>query len=161
MPNIGIHGLHPREFSQALKKRIDICMQKIGLDSDAITEIYDTNVESCNGKNMKMPYLRIFSPEFTLVLKILEGFSRCKIYVDVEIISSRILFFSKEEMESGAWREKVRNKEKKKGMVTVTISSSNWPKEKDDFLLFKSFLESKGCIWLEGSGAHLVTFPKK
>lgn len=127
MPNIGIHGCKPIEFARGLKKRIDTCMQEIGLGSDAITEIYNTDAESCDGKKTRMPYLRIFSPEFTLVLKILTGFAKCKIYEDVEVISSRILFFSKEEMESRAWREKIRNKEKRKGMITVTVSSANWP----------------------------------
>lgn len=43
--------------------------------------------------------------------------------------------------------------------ATITISSVNWPADREGFFSFRKFLESHGCSWKEGMGAHVVTFP--
>lgn len=104
MPNIGIHGYAEPE---ALEQRIEACLKRIGQDY-SITEIFRTVPVSCDGKKTRMPYLRIFSPELEKVFKILAGFSEDGICEDIEVISEILLFFSKDEMPSGSWKEKVR-----------------------------------------------------
>lgn len=122
MPNIGIHGLHPREFAQGLKNRIDICMQNIGLGGDVITEIYDTDVKSCDGKKVQMPYLRIFSTELEVIYKIITAFSENDIFKDIEVISEKMMFFDSEDMRTGSWEDKWIEKIGKRKDQTLEIA---------------------------------------
>jgi hypothetical protein len=109
MPNIGIHGYEYDEC-KSMEQRIGICLQKIGLGDDAITEMFRSVTKSCDGKNKPMPYLEIFSSEIDNVRNILVGFEELGIHEDIQIISEKIMFFSKDEIASRKWREKFRLK---------------------------------------------------
>lgn len=109
MPNIGLHG-----YGNAveLRERILSCIQKVGLGSEAITEIVRSETQSCDGNDGNMPFLSLFSPELKNVEIILEGFSKNGIHEDVEVISEKIMFFIKEEVASGDWKKKFEEKTK-------------------------------------------------
>ncbi len=56
-------------------------------------------------------------------------------------------------------RKYVRDMQEEK-TVTITVSSTNWPEDREGYFDFRKFLESHGCTWQEGMGTHCVTFPK-
>lgn len=108
MPNIGIHGFEDNKKVARICKLIDLCMQTIGLKDEAVKEVFFSAVLSCDGLNTFKPYLRIFSRELEHIPRILAGFQEHMIYEDVEAFPD--LFFTADEITSGAWRKKLYEK---------------------------------------------------
>jgi hypothetical protein len=82
MSNIFICGYG--EKADALKGIIDKLMHRVGLQDDAITSIVDMKAESCDGRRMPMPYLRICSTDEADIPKIINIFKEGKVKEDVE-----------------------------------------------------------------------------
>lgn len=116
MPNIGIHGWQDEE-AQKLRGKIDECLQDIGLGEDAVTEIFLTDVQSCNGKKTRRPYIRLFSTEIKHIPAILTQFQNEDIHEDVEVLYPP-MFFEGKEIASAEWMEKFASVEKASRMTS-------------------------------------------
>lgn len=104
MLNIGIHGFGNAKLTPLCKK-INLCIQAIGLEKSAVKEVFRSSVFSCDGEEKHMPYLRIFSSEPEYILRILAGFQQYGIHEDVEVFPD--MFFEASEIASGTWSAKI------------------------------------------------------
>ena len=95
MPNIEIHGLMGN--TKELKIKIDKKMQEIGLGDDAITTIFNSKPESCDGLGdgigKQLPFLRIYASDKNELDKIINALKEMQLWLDVEtlILNSFIL----------------------------------------------------------------------
>ena len=83
MPNIMICGF-PTAQADTLKVKIDQVLSGLGLDGDAVTSITEMCAESCDGKRIPMPYLRICSTDEYEIRRIIEALKNAKLGIDVE-----------------------------------------------------------------------------
>lgn len=109
MPNIELHGMQ-RSDANSLKAIIDELMKKIGRENDAVTDIYNDLVQTCNGGHKNAPYIRILTTDFRDIVAILDIFEKNKtIHVDVEIPTpigpNGLFFFEADQIASGEWRD--------------------------------------------------------
>jgi hypothetical protein len=105
MANVGIHG-YSENAAWRIIRFIAPAMYKIGL-GDSVCEIIRSHVVSFGGDLITpSPFLRIFTPDFDEVPKILSVLESSEIYQDVEVISEKMMFFTGKEIASGEWRKK-------------------------------------------------------
>ncbi len=104
MPNIELRG-YGEKRAKNLKVEIDYCMRMYGIEKEAITDIVPSRVESCDRNQKPMPYFRLFSSDDNYVPIILKGFQKFGPRQDVEVIASKVMFFTARQIKSGAWRK--------------------------------------------------------
>jgi len=92
MPNIEIHGFwfsrneKDLESAARARERIEIEMEKIGLQDDAVVTIVDSICTFCDGKKTRMPFIRICSTEKEEIDRIVSAIKKAKVSLDVETL---------------------------------------------------------------------------
>ena len=118
MPNIMFFGytdelgtargemiLEPSKTFKALSMSIDIAMKDIKLQDEAVKTWVSSLVTTCDSKNKKMPFLRIFSSEIGHIPLIFAAFQKHKIEEDIEVLNPSF-FIEGKDVVSGAWIKK-------------------------------------------------------
>ncbi len=85
MPNIMICGYEPHKAGE-LKGRIQSVMKALGLEEDAVTSIVQMEVESCDGLNTPVPYLRVCSTDEDQIQKIIRALKLAGLKEDLEYL---------------------------------------------------------------------------
>jgi hypothetical protein len=85
MLHIHVYGLPPLAYRN-LKERIDMILQMLDLQAEAVTTIHPEEIktESCDGEHAVMPYVRIGTTEPDKIMLIVSAFREAKLHMSVE-----------------------------------------------------------------------------